>query len=564
MKRRTILSILELPARPGRPGALAGAGFAVLGGLLWVLASPPVGLWPLAWIAAAPTLVAIDRAPTPRRAGLWGALTALTFTVGGFPWMIHLLEVNARLPVPVAAFGLLVLGAMHGVMWLIAARMIRGLRDRRRTHKRGPWPLALTGALGLVVVEVALWTPFPFSMAISQAGVGPLRALAGFVGPVGITALMVAVAGALLDAAVPPPVGIKRRARWTPAIAVAVFALVVFVGSRRLIGDGPVRTVQIGLVQPNQRVDVGHDVRERLAHLAALQRATADLEARGADLVVWSEAAYPFELPRDLTADFPEDDRRRLRRGFHGPVVVGAITALGRGAQWNSAIMLERDGRFTARHDKIHRMIGSEYNPLIEWVPSLAKVMPSGAGNYAGGEAAVALETTVDGAVVRIAVAVCLEDVLPDFGRDLAALDPDLVVNLTNDSWFGGAEPLQHEALARFRPIEIGAPLVRAVNTGPSSVIDRDGRFVARIEIRADGGAPETLLADVELGPRARSFFAGRGGTLVKVVAWSALAWWLVPALVGWLRRRRGGAAAATTTTAPRVGARGARRGKRR
>lgn len=535
--------LLALPARPGRPGTLAGAGLAVLGGILWVLAAPPIGLWPLAWIAALPTLWAIDRAPTPRRAGLWGALTAFTFTVGGFPWMVHLLEVNARLPTPVALLGVVILGAIHGVVYLVGARLIRGLRDQRRGHRRGPYPLAVVGPLGFVLVEAALWTPFPFSLAIGQADVDAVRRLAAVFGPAGITALMVAASGTLLD--VLAQVEARQKSRNAPRVRVRPFAIYALVfalfvaGSRRSDREGPSRTITVGVVQPNQRVDVPMGPRERLAALEALQRATADLEARGADLVVWSEAAVPFELPRELTADLAETHRYRLRRGFTGPVVVGAATALRDGRQWNSAILLERDGRFTGRHDKVHRMIGSEYNPLLEWFPSMHAVMPSGAGSYAGGDGPVVLETTVDGLAVRLAIAVCLEDVLPDYGRELAALEPDLLVNLTNDTWFGGAEPLQHEALARYRPVEIGVPMVRAVNTGPSSVIDRDGEYVARLGIRENGGPPETLLANVVLRPRAVSHFAGWGGLVVKLVAWGALAWWLLPAGIAWFKRRR-------------------------
>ena len=566
MKRRWYDPWLEAPARPGRAGALAGAGYAVLGGILWVLASPPVGLWPLAFAAAAPTLVAIDRAPTPRRAGLWGALTAMTFTVGGFPWMIHLLQVNARLPLPVAVLGLFVLGAIHGVVWLVGARLIRSLRDRDRAHKRGPWALALVAPLGLVVIEVALWTPFPFSMAIAVADVPSLRSLSGFLGPAGITALLVGAPAALLDATAHPPPGMRRRTRWYPAIGIAVFALVTLAASRRREPDGPTRTIQIGVVQPNQRVDVEHDVRARLAHLGDLQQATAELELRGADLVVWSEAAYPLALARDQDADFPETDRRRIRRGFTIPVVVGAITTHDRrgGAQWNSAVLLERDGRITGRADKVHRMVGSEYNPLLEWFPSASAIMPAGAGSYAAGPGAVALETTIDGALVRMAVAVCLEDVLPDYGRELAALEPDLLVNVTNDTWFGGGEPIQHEALARYRPVEIGVPMVRAVNTGPSSLLDRDGDTIARLAVRENGGPPETLLADVELRPRALTFYAGTGGTVIKVVAWAALAWWLLPALVAWVRKRRRGDASPTPRPAPAARGGGRRAGARR
>jgi apolipoprotein N-acyltransferase len=540
VKKHWFDPLLAAPTKPGRPGTLAGAGYAVFGGILWVLASPPIGLWPLAWVAAAPTLVAIDRAPTPRRAGLWGALTAMTFTIGGFPWMVHLLQVNAKLPVPIAVFGLFVLGAMHGVLWLAAARMIRALRDRDRAHKRGPWALALVAPLALVVVEVALWTPFPFSMAIAVADVPFLRSLSGFVGPAGITALLFGVPAALIDATAPPPPGMKRRTHWYPAVGIAVLALLTFAASRRRESEGNARTVTIGVVQPNMRVDRFYDVRARLEHLGDLQRATAELEAKGADLVVWSEAAYPLEIAREQTEDYPELDRRRIRRGFTIPVVIGSITAYGRGdKQWNSAVLVEPDGHFAGRTDKVHRMIGSEYNPLIEWFPSAQKLMPEGAGSYAGGDHPMPLETTIDGALVRMAVAVCLEDVLPDYGRELAALEPDLIVNVTNDSWFGGGEPTQHEALARYRAVEIGVPMVRAVNTGPSSLIDRDGNTITRSPIRDDGGPVETLVADVELRPRAKTLYACSGGTFIKIVAWAGLAWWLVPWLIAVVRRRR-------------------------
>jgi len=525
---------------------LGGAGLAVLGGVLWVLASQPIGLWPLGWIAAVPTLLAIDRAQTPHRAGLWGALTAFTFTVGGFHWMIHLLEVNAQLPGAVAGLAVMILGAFHGLLYYIGARLIRGLRDRRRGHAKGPWPLALVGALGFIVIEIALWTPFPFSLALGQADVDRVRFLTGFVGPSGITALMIGAAGTLLEVlgTVGAPTGkgkgrVGPRGRIKPIAAYVVAFAIVAIGSRRDIPDGPTRSLMVGVVQPNERVDVPHTRKARLDLLAGMQRATAELEAQGADLVVWSEVAYPFDLPRDLDHDLPETSPFRMRRGFTIPVVVGMGTNDNGGRRWNSAVMLERDGRFTGRHDKVHQMVGSEYNPLIVWFPPAEKLMPAGAGSYAAGDHAVALETTIDGQPLRLAVAICLEDVMPDFGRELAALEPDLLVNLTNDSWFGGGEPAQHEALARFRPVEIGVPMVRAVNTGPSSVLDRDGRFVARLDQRDEGGAPQTLLATLELGPRAHSFYAGLGGFLIKVIAGARPLWGPGPALPAWWARRR-------------------------
>jgi apolipoprotein N-acyltransferase len=526
------MSWLELPAAPGRRGVAVGLAAAVASGVLWALAAQPITAWPLAWLAGLPLAWAIDRAPTRRRAGLAGGLAALTFTVLGFHWMVYLLEVNAHLPTPVAILGLILLGLYHGLVFLVGARLTRALRDRRRDHPRGPWPMALCLPLGFVVVEVVAPTPFPFSLALGQIDVGPLRHLAAAASTVGLVALLTATAGAAYDAAT------RTTRRWQPAAGVVALAALLAVGSVRWGGDGPARTIAVGVVQPNARVDVPTTQRERAAHLAALRRATRALEDAGAELVVWSEAAYPFEVPRDLTADVDRSHPLSLRGPATGPLIIGAITSDDRD-RYNSAIAIAPDGRFVGRADKIHRMIGSEYNPLVERFPSLARWMPEGAGHYAAGDGPRLLTVEVGGAPVRIAIMVCLEDVVPSFGRTLAALDPDLIVNVTNDTWFDlDAEPHQHEALARYRTIEVGAPMIRAVNTGPSSAIDRDGRVLARTATQR-GGAPTTLLARVELAPRAQSLYATIGGPLTWGAAGAALAWWLVPGLVARVRRRR-------------------------
>lgn len=525
---------IDLPGRPGRVGTAVGCAAAIVGGLLWVLAAPPIGVWPVAWLAPLPTLWAIDRAATPRRAGLYGALTAAAFTVGGFYWLVHLLRVNAHLPTPVAVIGLGVLAALHGLVYFIGARMIRGLRDRRRDHRLGPWPMALCAPLGFLVIEIVLWTPFPFSLALTQAGVAPIRALTAGFGPAGITALIVMVGGGAYDL-----IGGRRRGRWRVASGVVAVTIGLGLASIRRVDDQPTAIVRIGVVQPNQ--PTGGD-RGR-AELMALRRATDELAAAGADLVVWSEAALPFAIDRDQDRDAAPGSGGRIRGQATVPIVVGALTIDDAGRVWNSAIVVEADGRFAGRADKIHRMIGSEYNPLIEWFPSARALMPDGAGSFQRGPPAAIITADVGGRPLRLAIMVCLEDVLPSFGRELAALEPDLIINVTNDTWFDtGAEPYQHEALARLRTIETGVPMVRAVNTGPSSVIDRDGDFVGRTAVRNGGGriAPDTLLLDVPIGARARSIYAAWGGPLSWLVAFAALAWWLVPGVIAWGRRRLG------------------------
>jgi apolipoprotein N-acyltransferase len=292
------------------------------------------------------------------------------------------------------------------------------------------------------------------------------------------------------------------------------------------------------LVQPNQRVDVPSSGRDRASHLEQLRRASRALEDAGADLVVWSETAYPFEIPRDFTNDVERDHPLSLRGNTTGPLLIGAVTTDGHD-QWNSAILVAPDGRLLARDDKIHRMVGSEYNPLVEHFPSLATYMPDGAGNYAGGDHPVILTVDIDGAPVRIAMMICLEDVIPSFGRELAALDPDVIINITNDTWFDiDTEPFEHQALARFRAVEVGVPLIRVVNTGPSSVIDRDGAIIASTAITR-GGPPSTLMATVAIGRRSHSLYAAIGGVVTWAVALATIVWWLGPGLLARVRRRR-------------------------
>jgi apolipoprotein N-acyltransferase len=71
---------------------------------------------------------------------------------------------------------------------------------------------------------------------------------------------------------------------------------------------------------------------------------------------------------------------------------------------------------------------------------------------------------------------ICFEDVFSWLARDAAGPDVDLLVNLTNDGWFGeSAEQWQHLAGARCRAIETGRPLIRCANNGISCWVDPVG-----------------------------------------------------------------------------------------
>jgi apolipoprotein N-acyltransferase len=79
----------------------------------------------------------------------------------------------------------------------------------------------------------------------------------------------------------------------------------------------------------------------------------------------------------------------------------------------------------------------------------------------------------------------CYEDILPRYvGRMMREGSPNVLVNVTNDAWFGdSAEPYQHLSLAVFRSVEQRREMVRSVNTGVSAHVAATGELLHQTPI---------------------------------------------------------------------------------
>ncbi|HUG91350.1 MAG TPA: apolipoprotein N-acyltransferase [Planctomycetaceae bacterium] len=173
---------------------------------------------------------------------------------------------------------------------------------------------------------------------------------------------------------------------------------------------------------------------------------------------------------------------------------------------YNSAAFITPDLGVADVYDKRHRVVFGEYVPLRDALPFLKHFTPfSPAAGIDAGERVAVFEHRG----WRFAPMICFEDTVPHVVRQMARpprrtdfhsvqhgatagaaetdgveLRPaerdsrpvDVLVNLTNDGWFHGSSELdQHLITAAFRAVECRTPLVRAVNTGISAVIDGDG-----------------------------------------------------------------------------------------
>jgi apolipoprotein N-acyltransferase len=508
---------------------------STLSGCLWFLAVTPFDFSYLAWIAAVPLLIAIERAGSFRQALFIGWWAGVVETAGGFYWLIDLMQRFADFPWIGAAPILLLFCAARALIFLIFTALVCSVRQRRRI------PMALLAPLAMVSGELLVPQIFPCGQWISQAWHPLVIQVAEITGPFGVTALLLAVNGALYDLSLE-----GRGARLPAAITAATLAGALVYGAVRMhLVDAEIAAaprLEVGLVQPNfaYSIDGSFSREETLRQLAALQSQSQRLEREGAKLLVWSEGSYPIALPRDFQADFGDDSLAQIRRGFSVPAVIGAdMIEPEHEDAYNSALLLDGNGAAVAHYDKVRLLAFGEYIPGIEAFPWLRKFLPDGAGRFTAGSGPNLLPLKLpDGKVWQLGPVICYEDILHGYLRGVGKLHPDLLVNLTSDSWFGArTEPWEHMALSVFAGVELRVSMVRAVNSGVSTYIDANGRVVSKTYANdpyRNPRASDGLRASVPMMSGGHTPFVFLGNAFAYLcLAGSLLCCWMV------VRRKR-------------------------
>ncbi len=507
--------------------ALAAAG---TGGLL--AASQPPGGWPeLVWVAFVPLLLALRGAPGPRAALRLGLLAGFTMMACGFTWFVFLACTFAELDLWISLLLFALWCLVSAAPFAIWAALVRGLQDRR-------WAGVFT-VLSFPGIWWAWPAVFPFTVVLGLAA-RPGWIQAAELGGVAAVEVLALMGNVLVVAAV------TRRRWWLAALAIAVPVVALGLGEWRMrsLDAETVRVVRFGLVQPN--IPLNWD--DKQARLARLREPSAAAQAAGAEVIVWPENQYPWPLDRPLLRDFSDDDR--VLRLHSLPTLFGAGSIADDDAYgYNTAYNLGADGVVRGTFDKVHLVPIGETIPLVDPEWATRQVAGLSHNNAGEGPARFIVEPGppgASGAPLGLGPLICYEDVVSGFVRAVAGQPGgiEVFVNLTNDSWFGpGSEPWEHLALAQFRSVEHRIPMVRSVNSGPSSAIDRSGRIIASTGLwPADVAAlvpPEQLVVDVAVGRNTATLptLHARGG-------WLLLHLCQVLAAVGallWLRSRRRG-----------------------
>lgn len=371
-------------------------------------------------------------------------------------------------------------------------------------------------AVGLGVSEWLrghLFTGFPWNLfGMALGGNLVLAQAASLVGVYGLTliaVLLFAAPATLADAST------TRSRRWpTLSAGVTLAGLAVFGSLRLELGAEPgyVSGVRLRIMQPN--LDQNAKFRPEYSgailnqYLSLSDRATSTHRTGLADLthLIWPESAFPFILGRDaqalarIGAALPA--QTTLVTGAARMDAPNAGASNGANSVYNSVQVVESAGTILDSSDKVHLVPFGEYLPFSNLLNRIGfRQFVAIPGGFEPGVRRKALNVP---GLPLVSPLICYEAIFPGevtpqiwpAGRDKR---PGLLLNVTNDGWFGRyVGPHQHFAQARLRSIEEGLPLVRAANTGISAVVDSYGRISAELPIGIDGVLDSKLPASIE------------------------------------------------------------------
>ncbi|WP_321475181.1 apolipoprotein N-acyltransferase [uncultured Paludibaculum sp.] len=436
--------------------SLAGA---VLTALLLAALFPPFQVTILAPVALTPLLYAMALEPDGKQRFLWGWFCGFLYWLIVCFWIKDVLAAYGGLTGPLSWLAVLLFAVAKG-LHMAAFGWLSGFVLNRR------WAIPAVAALWTGIERTH--GPLGFAwLTLGNAGIemaAPLR-VAPFLGVYGLSFIFAMLAAALAMVALRHD---RRQLAWLAPL-VLLFVLPV-AGPRQ----GP--TAEAAAVQTNIGADANWTAEEkdrvvkRLA-LRTLQE-SLDVAKPKPSLVLWPEAPAPFYYYDDEAFRRQVTETARL---VGAPLLFTGVAYTAQKEPLNSAILLGSEGQLLGRYDKVNLVPFGEYIPAgFHWIQKIS----SEAGNYAPGagpKVFIAGDHTL-GAFI------CYESAFPSYIREFANNGAEVLINLTNDGYFGGNfARQQHLMLVRMRAVENQRWVLRPANDGITTSIDPAGRLWDRL-----------------------------------------------------------------------------------
>lgn len=444
---------------------------AFLAGVVAVFGFAPFGIFPLPVLALAVLFWLWSRAERPASAAWLGFAFGMGLFCAGIGWIYVALHIYGFMHPILAALATALFAAVNATLPALAgyvqARFKAASNVRILLIMPAIWTLAewLRGLL---------FTGFPWlSAGYSQVPNSPLAGYAPLLGVFGVSLIVALSAGLML---------VLWNARWSKPGKIALGGLLVLwvVGAvlRGIEWTHPQgEPLKVSLLQGNIAQDEKFDEDKLIGTLETYRRLAQSSDAR---LIVMPETALP--LLRNNVPEYYQTLLGEHVRKNGGDILIGAFEKEN-GDYYNSVYSL---GSAESQHyRKDHLVPFGEFVPLrsvLGWL--INEVLQIPMGDLASGGAT---QAPLNVAGQKVAVDICYEDA---FGEEVIRALPQatLLVNVTNDAWYGESHAaMQHNQLSQMRALETGRMMLRATNTGVTSVIGVDGYIQAMLPQHEEG-----------------------------------------------------------------------------
>lgn len=442
----------------------------------------------MAWVALTPLIYALKDVHRRRTGFLLGFIAGMICHVGMLYWITYVVVHYGNLPYYVGIPAMLLLAAYLSLYTAIFAFGVVYFETKK-------FPLVFIAPLlwtGLEYAKSHVLTGFPWeNLAYSQYLYHPVVQIADITGIYGITFIIVMVNVIIYDVLTTKPKG-KRLVREVMAgciilLVIGIYGVMKIRSLERSLLSAD--SMNVSVIQGNIDQNIKWNPQFQEKTINTYRNLSLTNAPSGSRLIVWPETATPFFFQE-------KNDRHRevvrVARDAGSWLLFGSPSYLKDEDSlsfMNSAFLLNSEGDVRGRYDKVHLVPYGEYVPLRQWFPFISKLVV-GVGDFASGPGFHPLSMNHH----RLGVLICYEGIFPEAGRSYKKAGADLLVNITNDAWFGRTSaPYQHLSMTSLRAVENRLYIVRAANTGISAVIDPTGRIINQTELFEEASLQGTV-----------------------------------------------------------------------
>lgn len=490
----------------------------ILSGLLTATSYPPFPSWAVIFCWAPLWIFCWQNRSLTKTfwAGWW---TQFVLSLIGFHWVAYTAHAFGGLPWFVSVLALLIFAGLVHLHIPAALVLINWIR---KDQNWPAWVVFISFALSASLLERVWPMIFPwhmgYSLLYSRLEISQLAEWVGFSG----LSTWLWILNALIATAIVSWPQNKARTGAFVGVAISLFFILNIVGALIRPSDStkPTKTVKALIVQAN----IGQF--EKIMAEKNLKGADGDLQKAvmeiyfqltdkaltqypDAEMIIWPETALADYLDIEYLSRPRALELRNKIISWNRALVTGAYSRNPETQEvYNAVFTFNPQGELTAPPYRKNQLLAfGEYLPLSDTFPWLLKILPF-VSSFARGPGPEVKPLNLNTKAISLAPQVCYESLYPELTRKAALNGSELIVNVTNDSWFGRHfEPFQHGTMNWSRTLEVRQPLIRATNTGQSSIVTHTGRVLVKSTIGTDWFG----MAEVPIPQKTATFYMKYG-----------------------------------------------------